>query len=168
MKYLKILSIICLICFVFTLSACNYQNYSNAPPNNEIDYPSNNDDESKLDSEDKRGNMRIKVNNTIFEVTLENNSTVNAFYDLLPQSLNMIELNGNEKYCYLSSPLPTNSSSINVIHAGDIMLWGNNCIVIFYETFSSGYSYSKIGKINNIENLKQCLGSGSVVVDFIK
>ena len=167
MKYLKILSIFCIFCFVFTLSSCNNENYSNLPSGSETENPVNDDEDIEL-NDNEGGFMKIKIDNTIFEVILEKNSTADSFYDMLPQSLKMNELNGNEKYCYLDSSLPTNSDKTEKIYAGDIMLWGNNCIVIFYETFSSGYSYSKIGKIVDTTNLKQCLGSGSIVVDFIK
>lgn len=163
MKYLKILSILFVFCFVFTLSACNYENQSNAPPENEIENPTNEDK-----NENEGNKMNIKISNTIFEVVLENNTTTTAFVEMLPLSLEMSELNANEKYCYLNSSLPTNAKRVDKIYAGDIMLWGNNCVVIFYETFSSGYSYSKIGKITDTTLLKQCVGSGSIKVDFIK
>ena len=80
----------------------------------------------------------------------------------------MNELNNNEKYCYLNISLPNDASCPGTINAGDMMLWGNNCIVIFYETFETSYSYTKIGKISNTENLKRCLGEGGVVVKFVQ
>ena len=48
------------------------------------------------------------------------------------------------------------------------MLYGNNCIVIFYESFNTSYSYTKIGYIENPDNIKDALGSGSVNVTFKK
>lgn len=100
MKYLKILSILFVFCFLFTLCACNYENQSNAPPENEIENPTNED-------KNEGNKMNIKISNTIFEVVLENNTTTTAFVEMLPLSLEMSELNGNEKYCYLNSSLPT-------------------------------------------------------------
>ena len=44
------------------------------------------------------------------------------------------------------------------------MLYGNNCLVIFYESFSTTYSYTKIGHIENIDNLKENLESGNVEI----
>ena len=89
-----------------------------------------------------------------------------AFGSLLPMTLDMSELNGNEKYHYLSSSLPTDASCPGTIHTGDILLYGNNCVVVFYKTFSTGYSYTKIGKITDPEGLESALGSGSVSVRF--
>ena len=39
------------------------------------------------------------------------------------------------------------------INAGDIMLYGNNCLVVFYKSFDTTYSYTKIGHIDNLPNL---------------
>ena len=55
-------------------------------------------------------------------------------------TLEMTELNGNEKYHHLSTRLPTNAISPGTIQNGDIMLYGNHSLVLFYETFKTSYS----------------------------
>ncbi|MBQ7420784.1 MAG: hypothetical protein IJV27_01350 [Prevotella sp.] len=110
--------------------------------------------------------MNISVAGYSFSVTLEDNTTGQAFADMLPLTLTMNELNGNEKYCYLDMTLPTNTYRPGTIQEGDIMLYGNNCIVIFYKTFNTGYSYSRIGHINNTDHLQAALGSGNPSVTF--
>jgi hypothetical protein len=72
---------------------------------------------------------------------------------MLPLELLMNDLNDNEKYAYLDEPLPTNTYSPKHIEAGDIMLFGDDCLVIFYESFDTSYSYSKIGHIDNLPEL---------------
>ena len=76
----------------------------------------------------------------------------------------MSELNGNEKYIYLDTTLPTNSSNPKRINAGDVMLYGNNCLVIFYKSFDTSYSYTRIGHIDDLPNL----GNGNITVKFEK
>lgn len=48
------------------------------------------------------------------------------------------------------------------------MLFGSSCLVIFYENFNTAYSYTRIGKINNVNNLDTVLGSDDVTVTFSK
>ncbi|MBR3163286.1 MAG: hypothetical protein IKF17_04225 [Clostridia bacterium] len=97
--------------------------------------------------------IKVNINNNIYMATLEQNETTKQFVNMLPQEFNMSELNGNEKYVYLDSTLPTNSYSPKRIEAGDIMLYGNNCLVVFYKSFDTPYSYTKIGHIENLNEL---------------
>ena len=76
----------------------------------------------------------------------------------------MTELNGNEKYFGLSKNLPANESNPGSIKSGDLMLYGTNTFVLFYETFSTSYSYTKLGKINDPAGLAAALGSGNITV----
>lgn len=69
----------------------------------------------------------------------------------------MNELNGNEIYYYLDHDLLTNLSQPQNIEAGDIMLFGSSFLVIFYESFQTNYSYSRIGKISNPDGLKEII-----------
>ena len=111
-------------------------------------------------------NINVTIGSTTFAATIEDSETGRAFYDMLPLTLNMSELNGNEKYCYLDTSLPTASYRPGTINAGDIMLYGSSCVVLFYETFNSGYSYTRIGAVVNPDGLAQALGSGNVTVKF--
>ncbi len=110
--------------------------------------------------------MKITIGSRVFTVTLFDNDTTKELKKILPITLKMIELNGNEKYYHLSTDLPTNASKPGTINAGDILLFGNNSLVLFYETFSSSYSYTKIGRINDISGLKDAVGTGNVDVTF--
>jgi hypothetical protein len=108
----------------------------------------------------------IIIKNEEYSVSLEDNPTTESFLAILPIEISMNELNGNEKYYFLEQKLPANPSFISDINSGDIMLYGDNCIVIFYETFKTSYSYTKIGKIDNPNELKKKLGSETVKVEF--
>ena len=46
------------------------------------------------------------------------------------------------------------------------MLYGNNCLVVFYESFDTSYTYTKIGHIDDTSGLVDALGTGSVTVTF--
>lgn len=126
----------------------------------------NNGDNNDNDNEPMTRNITITVNGTPFTATLEDNEAGRAFAALLPLTLDMNEMNGNEKYHYLDESLPTESYRPGTIQIGDLMLYGSSCVVLFYETFSSGYSYTRLGKIDNPDGLATALGSGNVSVTF--
>lgn len=110
--------------------------------------------------------IRVVVGSEVFNATLYDNATTEAFRAMLPLTVNMREFNGNEKYYDLSGSLPTESVRPATIRNGDIMLYGSQTLVLFYKTFSSSYSYTRIGKINNASGLKAALGTGNVTIKF--
>ncbi len=112
--------------------------------------------------------IKIIVGNKIFDAILENNDAAQNFYKMLPLEITMNELNGNEKYHRLGKNLPSNDKRVGTINAGDLMLWSSNTVVLFYENFSSGYSYTRLGKILNAENLSDAVGRGNISVRFEK
>jgi hypothetical protein len=112
------------------------------------------------------GKIKIKVGSKTFTATLLDNNSAKAFKEMLPLTINMIELNGNEKYYDLPNSLPTNSSNPKTINNGDLMLYGSKTLVLFYKTFSTSYSYTKLGSIDAVTGLATALGSGNVTVTF--
>ena len=112
------------------------------------------------------GKIKIKVGSKTFTATLLDNNSAKAFKEILPLTINMIELNGNEKYYDLPNSLPTNSSNPKTINNGDLMLYGSKTLVLFYKTFSTSYSYTKLGKVIDVTGFASALGSGDVTVTF--
>ena len=78
----------------------------------------------------------------------------------------MSELNGNEKYFYLPEALPAAPVRPGTILSGDLMLYGNNCLVLFYKTFPASYSYTKIGSIDDPSGLGAAVGQENVRITF--
>jgi len=108
----------------------------------------------------------IKVGGKTFEATLSDNATAIAFKALLPMTITMTELNGNEKYFSLSNNLPIKASNPSIIQIGDLMMYGSSTLVIFYKTFSTSYNYTKLGRVDDPTGLAAALGSGNVSVTF--
>lgn len=133
------------------------ENYTNTVNNESNTNLVNNESENKMVS-----NIKVIVDGKKYNAKIEENETAQSLVNMLPLELNMSELNGNEKYIYLDKTLPTNSYSPKHIEIGDIMLYGNDCLVVFYKSFDTPYSYTKIGHIENFVNL----GSKDVVVKF--
>lgn len=117
------------------------------------------------------GNMDITITlgDRTYGASLYDNSAAAAFYSMLPMTLDMSELNGNEKYFYLDSRLPATAGSVpGAIHTGDLMLYGADCIVLFYKSFSTPYLYTPLGRITDAADLEKSLGRGSVRIVFDK
>ncbi len=112
------------------------------------------------------GKMKIKIGDSTFTATLYDNAAAAAFKSLLPMTVNMVELNANEKYVDLSNKLPTNASNPGTIQEGDLMLYGSSTLVLFYKTFSTSYNYTKLGRIDDVKGLAAAVGSGNVAVTF--
>lgn len=106
----------------------------------------------------------INVGGQQFQATLYDNETAQEFMKRLPMTINMEELHGNEKYYYLQEGLPTNVENIGRIQTGDIMLFGSDCLVLFYDDFSTSYSYTRIGHIEDEGVLADALGNGTIEV----
>lgn len=110
--------------------------------------------------------MRITTGQASFTATLADNRSATAFKAMLPLTLTMREMNDNEKYAGLPNSLPTAASNPSTIQSGAIMLYGSSTLVLFYKTFSTSYSYTKIANIDNPSGLQSALGTGNISVKF--
>lgn len=112
--------------------------------------------------------MKITVNGHAFSATMDTKDTARDFASRLPMTLDMSELGGNEKYCFTDNAYSTAGGSIvNPIEAGDVMLYQDNCVVLFYGTHdNTAYSYVPLAKIDNPAGLSEAVGAGSATVTF--
>lgn len=108
----------------------------------------------------------LTVGERRFAITLADTEAARAFDAMLPLTLDMEELNGNEKKKDLASALPTHASRPGTIRSGDILLWGARTVVVFYRTFESPYGYTRLGRVDDPTGLAQALGQGDVRVVF--
>lgn len=111
-------------------------------------------------------NMKVQVGDTIFSATLEENAAVSALVDMMRESpvvLQMNDYSGFEKVGPLGTSLPADNSQTTT-HAGDIVLYNGNQIVIFYG--SNSWSYTRLGHIDDLTGWEEALGNGDVTVTF--
>lgn len=116
---------------------------------------------------DNMQNIIITIKNKKYEAILYDNSTTKELIKKFPITITMSDLNGNEKYYNFSKSFSTSRENVANINKGDIMLFGNNCLVIFYKSFSTRYRYTKLGYIKNLEDLENSLGKGDIEITFI-
>ena len=132
--------------------------------NNEIS--NNTITENKVD--ESMNTAYIKVNNNVLNIELEDNSATIELKERLKNGdivVNAHEYGGFEKVGNLGFSLPREDTNITT-SAGDIVLYQGNQISLFYN--SNSWSYTKLGKIQNVSSkeLKDILGNGDVTIIF--
>ncbi len=124
---------------------------------------SNGGNNDNMDNEES-DMMKISIGEKAFYADFADTEAAKSFKSLLPVEIRMEELNGNEKYYYFDTELPVGPTVSGSITAGDLMLYGRECLVLFYESFRSSYSYTPIGHISDNAGLAEALGRGSVTI----
>ena len=112
--------------------------------------------------------VKVKINDEIFDVELENNSATEELIKELKKeniTVNASEYGGFEKVGDLGFSLPTSDENIGTA-PGDIVLYQGDKISLFYGSHS--WSYTKLGRIDNVDpdQLREILGSGDVTLEF--
>ena len=130
--------------------------------NNEVEQLNNSGTPSTM----KTTKMKIKIGEKVFIATLNDSPTATTFKAMLPLTLTMNELNNNEKYAQLPKNLTTNASIPTSIQSGDLMMYGSSTLILFYKSFNTTYSYTKLGQIDDVNGLQEALGNDNVVVSF--
>ena len=106
--------------------------------------------------------IKLKVNSHVLNVKLEDNSAAKALMDKLKMgdvTIHAEDYGGFEKVGDLGFSLPRSDKYITT-SVGDIVLYDGNEISLFYN--SNSWSYTKLGKVQNIKDLKKILGNGDV------
>ncbi len=118
------------------------------------------------ESGDNMATIKMTIGEAEFSIALADNDTAQAFMERLPMTLDMSELNGNEKYFYLDESLPSAAQNPGQISTGDLMLYGDSCVVLFYKDFRTSYSYTRLGKVQDASGLADAVGKADVTVTF--
>lgn len=110
--------------------------------------------------------MIVEIGGQFFTATLENNKAADTMVEIMrknPITIQMKDYSGFEKVGDLGTDLPT-SNRQTTTRTGDIVLYQGNQIVIFYG--SNSWSYTRLGKIDDLTGWKNALGNGDVTVTF--
>ena len=123
-------------------------------------------EDNSSEAENSETQMNVQVGGSEFTATLEENAAADALVEMMeqgPVTIQMSDYSGFEKVGALGRSLTT-SNSQTTTHAGDIVLYNGNQIVIFYG--SNSWSYTRLGHIDDLTGWEDALGSGDVTVTF--
>ncbi len=160
----KYLIIAMLMICALILSACAVQENSNTDTSENDNIGTNNNSNLKEDETEMKMNVQIGGYN--FTATLEQNQAVNELIEMMkesPVTIEMSDYSGFEKVGSLGKGLTTENHQTTTTE-GDIVLYSGNQIVIFYG--SNSWSYTRIGKIDDLTDWKKALGSGDITAVF--
>lgn len=110
--------------------------------------------------------MNVQVNGASFTATLEDNAAVKELVAMMqkePVTISMSDYSGFEKVGALGTSLTT-SNRQTTTRSGDIVLYAGSQIVVFYG--SNSWSYTKLGKIDDLTGWEEALGNGDVEITF--
>lgn len=110
----------------------------------------------------------MTVRDNRFAITLADTEAAREFVAMLPLSIDMPDLNNNEKHAKLPKSLSTNTTLPGMIRNGDLMLYGSQTLVVFYLSFPSPYSYTRLGRVDDPSGLEKAVGSGAARIEFSK
>lgn len=161
-----------LLLMTITFSACSHQIFAGSrqsEPISESALPDTShlsENLSDTSQEESETMLKIQVGENTFTASLADNTTVDAFKELLadgPLTLQMSDYAGMEKGADLGVTLPQNNQQMHTT-AGDIILYQGRTFVIYYDTNS--WSLTPVGKIldTDAETLRKALGEGDVTV----
>lgn len=159
----KVCSFLCGLIFVFTSTACEASQPGSVA---ESSYEAVKSEQEPMSEEPGAMKMNVQAGGHTFMATLEDNPAVDAFVQMMekePVVIQMSDYSGFEKVGSIGTSLPA-SNSQTTTQSGDIVLYSGNQIVIFYG--SNSWSYTRLGKIDDLTGWTDALGSGDVAVTF--
>ncbi len=102
--------------------------------------------------------MKIKtiINDISFNTTVEDNLPAKEFLEILPLNIYMDKEKDSYVH-YIDYKLDKEETTPKELNAGDILLEGNNKIILVSSTNSNKNKYTKIASIDNPDNLELIL-----------
>lgn len=154
-RWYNLVAIALSILSLLTLSACAAPGKTNVPAKT-----------PEALAQDTSSTVNMTIDGTTFSVVWENNPSASALRARFPLALSMSDLHKNEKYGRLAQPLPASPQPVHTIHTGDIMLYGDDTLVLFYKDFDTTYTYTRLGRIKDTELLRNIHENVSISATF--
>ena len=161
--------ILYLLLAVLGLSACGNGSSpadSAPPPSQSVISEQESSQSQDNSSSQEEPMLKITVGDQELLATFADNSSAEAFRDLLaqgPVTISMDDYGGFEKVGSLGTTLTRNDTRITT-QPGDVILYQGNQITIYYGT--NTWNFTRLAKINDSTDLQTKMGTGTVQVTF--
>lgn len=122
--------------------------------------------QTETEPSEEESALNITVGDNTLSATFEDNSSAEAFRELLSQNpitIEMEDYGGFEKVGPLGTDLVRNDTQITT-QPGDVILYQGNQITIYYGTNS--WRFTRLARIDDPSGLREKLGDGPVSVTF--
>lgn len=119
---------------------------------------------SESTEEESLMKLTVTVNDTAFTATLADTEAARTLAEMVeeqPLTLSLSDYAGFEKVGPLGFDLPADDRQTTTT-AGDMVLYQGDQLVIFYG--SNSWSYTRLGRIDDLTGWADALGSGDVTV----
>ena len=162
---MKKIILVVLIIIGLNFSGCSiFSGNQNNNLNNSVETSENNNQEIIDEMGSEESAFVMKIDDTIVDITWENNSSVNELMEYAKNGLtiSMHQYGGFEQVGSIGKNITSNNSQMTT-NPGDVVLYSGNQIVIFFGTNS--WSYTKLGHINLSQNeLNSLLNKSNVTL----
>lgn len=162
----RFLFVAVMLCLFAALTACGADSGQNSMTPKDVPSAAVSDSAEAGEKEPTTMKMNVQIGTYNFTATLEDNRAVRELVQMMrqgPVTIKMDDYSGFEKVGALGKSLTTSNSQTTTA-AGDIVLYNGSNIVMFYG--SNSWSYTRLGKIDDLTDWAAALGSGSITAIF--
>ena len=97
--------------------------------------------------------IKMTINGKQYTIKSESNKATENFLANLPLSIELIQVNENEKKGYVYFKLITDAKKMGKVEEGDLLLYGDSYVILATKAFKTKDMYTKLGHIQNIDGI---------------
>lgn len=154
------------LALIGVMAGCNRQDNSGSDGDNDQNEQSVNS-LSRSTSEQAITNVEINVNNNDFTIQMNDTPTGRSLVSMIPSSSMRLptsyDRDGILKYYDMAREVESDPEEISSVSAGELLLDGNDRLLLYYKDTDLSGEYTRVGKIENADNLADVLGNEDVI-----
>ena len=122
--------------------------------------------QNEADNVGELADISIKMGTKSYKAKSTSTKTTQSFLESLPVTIQMNDVDGNQKYGCMYYKIANESAKTNKVKKGDVLLSGESCVISAYEDFKTINKYVVLGHIDNFDDVPS--GSVKVILSAIR